>query len=252
MLKIAVVGAAGRMGKSVCEAVRQAPDLELVAQLDSGDDISVGSLNGAQVTVEFTVPAVSLTNVKKVLAAGSHVVVGTTGWNEEKYRAVAACCEESQKHAFIAPNFAMSAVLVMEFARLAAPYFESVEVVETHHPDKVDAPSGTAITTADIIAQARKDAGLGQIPDATESELTGARGAKVQDINVHALRIRGATAHQQVIFGNLGEMLQLTTDCFGRESFMPGVLLAVRKIEQYPGLTIGLDKLLQLGSGNDR
>ncbi|MDY5129156.1 4-hydroxy-tetrahydrodipicolinate reductase [Actinotignum urinale] len=246
MKKVAVVGAAGRMGRTVCEAVNSADDMELVAQLDAGDPITAHNLNGAEVAVEFTVPTVSEDNVHALLKAGVNVVVGTTGWTAEKHARAQKTAKETGKNVLIASNFGLSAVFTMLFAEKAAPYFESVEIIELHHPDKVDAPSGTAATTAVAVVEARKNAGVPASPDATELDPKGARGANLDGVHVHAVRLRGLNAHEEVLLGNPGEQLVIRQDSFNRESFMPGVLLAVRQIEDYPGLTIGLDKMMDI------
>ncbi len=245
-MKVAVIGARGRMGATVCEAVSKAEDMELVAMLDAGDEISVQSLAGAEVAVEFTLPSASLANTLALLEAGANVVVGTTGWDEFSLQAAATKAKDVGKSVLIAPNFGLSAVLLMSFARQAARYFESAEIIEFHHPHKVDAPSGTALTTAREIAAARAAAGLGEGPDATESDPLGARGAVVEGVHVHAIRARGLNAHEEVIFGNPGEQLVIRQDSFDRTSFMPGVLLAVRNVGKRPGLTYGLGALLDL------
>ncbi|WP_201288732.1 4-hydroxy-tetrahydrodipicolinate reductase [Actinomyces sp. zg328] len=245
MIRVAVVGAAGRMGSTVCQAVEEADGLELVARLDAGDTISAETLGGADVAVDFTVPTVTEANVHALIDAGVDVVVGTTGWDEDSYARVRehlARPEAAGRSVLIAPNFALSAVLAMRFAALAAPYFESVEIIELHHPNKVDAPSGTAVATAQAIAAARAAAS----PDATESDPLGARGGLVDGVRVHAVRLRGLTAHEEVLLGNPGEQLTLRTDSFDRSSFMPGVVLAVREIGSREGLTIGLGPLINL------
>lgn len=250
MIKVSVVGAQGRMGSHVVDAVRGAEDTELALALDAGDDLTMITPSNTDVAVEFTVPAVSLTNVLMLVNQGVNVVVGTTGWTDDKLAQV----REALKHApkpdqavFIAPNFAISAVLADYFATLAARYFESAEVIELHHPTKVDAPSGTALHTAHGIAAARKAAGLGPVPDATQTD-DGSRGQVVDGIHVHAVRLRGLNAHEEVLFGNAGEQLVIRADSFDRTSFMPGVLLAVRKLAEggHAGLTIGLDHFLDL------
>lgn len=248
-IRVAVVGAAGRMGSAVCQAVEDAEGLELVARLDAGDALTAETLGGAEVAVDFTVPSVTEGNVHALIDAGVDVVVGTTGWTEESYGRVRehlAKPEAAGRSVLIAPNFALSAVLAMGFAAKAARFFESAEVIEFHHPNKVDAPSGTAIATARGIAAARAEAGLGPVPDATSSDPDGARGAVVDGIHVHAVRLRGLTAHEEVVLGNPGEQLTIRTDSFDRASFMPGVVLAVREVGGREGLTIGLDKLLDL------
>jgi len=244
--RVAVLGARGRMGTTVCAAVDAAPDLALVARLDVGDDVAM--LGGtADVAVDFTVPAATEANVHALVEAGVHAVVGTTGWTSD-------ALDRVREHVtavpgvgvLVAPNFALSAVLAMRFAAQAAPYFDSVEVVELHHPDKVDAPSGTAIHTARLVAAARRSAGRGPSPDATETSLPGARGADVDGVRVHAVRLRGLVAHEEVLLGNPGEQLTIRTDSFDRSSFMPGVLLAVRSVGRLPGLNVGLDAVLDL------
>lgn len=247
MLKVAVIGAKGRMGSQVCAAVSAAPDMELVAQLDRDDDITAG-LRRAQAThaVDFTIPANAEANVLAALQAETHVVVGTTGWSEDAYQRVRQAAQAADRSVLIAPNFAISAVLAMKFAAAAAPYFESVEVLEMHHPDKLDAPSGTAIATAKGIAAARETAGAPAFPDHTESDPQGTRGGKIAGVPVHAVRLRGLYAHEEILLGNPGEQLVVRTDCFDRVSFMPGVLLGLRKVAAFPGLTIGLEPLLGL------
>ena len=240
MIRVSVVGAKGRMGSHVVAAVEGAADMQLALALDAGDDLTAISPENTDVVVEFTVPSVALVNV----------VVGTTGWTEDKLNQVSAALTEAgnpDQSVFIAPNFAISAVLADHFARVAAPYFESAEVVELHHPNKVDAPSGTAIHTAQGIAEARAAAGLGPVPDATETD-GGSRGQVIDGVHVHAVRLRGLNAHEEVLFGNAGEQLTIRADSFDRISFMPGVLLAVRNVDGagHPGLTVGLDKFLDL------
>jgi 4-hydroxy-tetrahydrodipicolinate reductase len=244
--KVAVVGAAGRMGATVCAAVEAATDLELVARLDAGDDL--GDLGGADVAVEFTVPDASPGNVAHCIQHGVHVVVGTTGWTDERLAAVREQLgEDPQVGVLVAPNFAIGAVLMMAFAERAAPYFESVEVVELHHPDKVDAPSGTAARTAGLVGAARERAGLGPVPDATREDPDGARGARVHGVPVHSVRLRGLVAHQEVLLGGPGELLTLRHDSLDRASFMTGVLHGVREVGRHPGLTVGLEHYLDLG-----
>lgn len=243
--KVAVIGAKGRMGATACEAVEGADDLELVGRFDEGDDL--GDLGGAEVVVDFTVLAASESNVRHCVERGVHVVVGTSGWTDE--RAARLRTEVEAKGGvgvLIAPNFAIGAVLMMQFAKQAARFYESVEVVELHHPRKVDAPSGTATRTAELIAAAREEAGLGAVPDATTDDPDGARGASVEGIAVHAVRLRGLVAHQEVLLGNEGEMLTIRHDSFDRVSFMPGVLAGVRGVAEHPGVTVGLEHVLGL------
>jgi len=236
MINVTVLGASGRMGTTVTRAVEAAADMALVADLAH-----------AQVAVEFTVPAASEGNVHRLIDAGVHAVVGTSGWTDDALARVREHLATAPGvGVLIAPNFALSAVLSMRFAALAAPYFESVEIVELHHPDKLDAPSGTALHTAKGVAAARSAKGVGPSPDATASDPGGARGAVVEGIHVHAVRLRGLTAHEEVLLGNPGEQLTIRTDSFDRSSFMPGVLLGIREVANHPGLTVGLDGYLAL------
>ena len=247
MIPVAVVGAAGRMGTTVCEAVEAAPDLELVARYDLGDDLTTVVKTPARVAVEFSVPDAVEANVHVLLDAGLHVVVGATGWTPEALDRVRDhLAKRPDQGVLIAPNFAIGMVLAMKFAAMAAPFFESAEVVELHHPNKVDAPSGTAKSTAAGIAQARAAAGLGPMPDATTMGFE-ARGTDLSGVHVHAVRLRGLVAHEEVLFGNPGEMLTIRHDSFDRISFMPGVLIGIRKVASRPGLTVGLDAYLDLG-----
>jgi 4-hydroxy-tetrahydrodipicolinate reductase len=244
-IAVAVIGAAGRMGSTVCQAVEAADDLELVGRFDLGDEL--GELAGADVAVEFSTPDASVGNVLYCVRLGVHAVVGTTGWTEHKLDRVRWALETSPgTGVLIAPNFSLGAVLMMRFAAQAARFYESAEVVELHHPDKVDAPSGTAARTARLIAEQRKDSGLPPVPDATTTALEGARGADIDGVRVHAVRLRGLVAHQEVLLGGPGEQLTIRHDSFDRVSFMPGVLLGVRRIGAMPGLTVGLEPLLEL------
>jgi 4-hydroxy-tetrahydrodipicolinate reductase len=246
-VKVAVVGAAGRMGTETCRAVGAADDLELVARIDREGSLRDAADAGAEVVVDFTVPDAVMQNIEQALALGIHVVVGTSGFDDARLAQVRSLVDAAPGlGVVVAPNFALGAVLLMRFAREAAAHFTSVEVVETHHPDKVDAPSGTAIHTARVIAQARADAGVAQAPDATERSLDGARGAVVDGIPVHSVRLRGAVAHEEVVLGNAGEILTLRHDSLDRAGFMPGVLLAIREVASRPGLTVGLEPLLGL------
>ena len=207
MVRVSVVGAKGRMGSHVVDAVNGAQDMQLAFALDAGDDLMRITPENTDVVVEFTVPSVSLDNVLALVKRGVDVVVGTTGWTDERLAKVTAALAEAPRGdqaVFIAPNFAISAVLADYFAKVAAPYFESAEVIELHHPTKVDAPSGTAIHTARAIADARKAAGLGAMPDATETD-GGSRGQVVDGVHVHAVRLRGLNAHEEVLLGNAGK-----------------------------------------------
>jgi len=245
VIKVSVIGAAGRMGSTVCRTVEAAPDTELVGRYDMGDDL--GDLGRADVVVEFSVPGAAASNVAYCVDRGRHVVVGTTGWTQAALSAVSSqLTDKPGVGVLIAPNFAIGAILMMSFAQQAARFYESVEIVELHHPDKVDAPSGTATRTASLIARARQDGGLGDVPDATSSDPGGARGARVDGIPVHALRLRGLVAHQEVLLGAAGELLTIRHDSFDRVSFMPGVMAGVRQVGDHPGLTVGLENYLGL------
>ncbi|MBI9115525.1 4-hydroxy-tetrahydrodipicolinate reductase [Sanguibacter sp. YZGR15] len=243
-----MLGAHGRMGRTVCEAVDAAPDLELVARLDAGDDVASLTSDAVDVAVDFTVPGATEANVHALVDAGIHAVVGTTGWTDESRTSVREHLGRAggDVGVLLAPNFGLSAVLAMRFAAQAARYFESVEVIELHHPEKVDAPSGTARHTAAAIAAARAEAGLGAAPDATEAGWD-ARGADVDGVRVHAVRLRGLVAHEEILLGNPGEQLVIRQDSFDRASFMPGVLLGIREVVRRPGLTVGLENVLELG-----
>lgn len=245
-IRVAVLGAKGRMGSEVCRAVEAAGDTELVAALDLGDDLA--ALDGADVAVDFTHPDAALGNVRACVTRGVAPVVGTSGFDAAKFDAVRAILDEhGSGSVLVAPNFGVGAVLMMHFAGQAARFFDSAEVVELHHAGKVDAPSGTAARTASVIAAARAQAGAGDVPDATTTDPGGARGAVVDGVHVHAVRMPGMVAHQEVILGSAdGEVLTLRHDSMNRSSFMPGVLLAVRGVQERPGLTIGLEPLLGL------
>ncbi|MCZ7416181.1 MULTISPECIES: 4-hydroxy-tetrahydrodipicolinate reductase [unclassified Streptomyces] len=246
-LRVAVIGAKGRMGAEAVQAVEAAEDLELVAALGRGDRLETLTEAGAQVAVELTHPDSVMANVEFCVRNGVHAVVGTTGWTDERLATLRAQLADSpDTGVLIAPNFGIGAVLTMRFARQAARFFDSVEVVELHHPGKADAPSGTAVRTAQLIAEARREAGCAPQPDATATALEGARGADVDGVPVHAVRLRGLVAHQEVLLGGEGEMLTIRHDSLHRSSFMPGVLLGVRRVPSTPGLTFGLEHFLDL------
>ncbi|QVQ53651.1 4-hydroxy-tetrahydrodipicolinate reductase [Spiractinospora alimapuensis] len=246
MIRVGVLGAKGRMGSEVVRAVSEAEDMTFVAGVDTGGDRS--ALSSADVVVDFTLPDGVMDNLRWLIDNGIHAVVGTTGFDEARIAELRELLERTPgSRVLIAPNFGIGAVLMMHFAAKAAPYFDSAEVVETHHPRKVDAPSGTAVRTAQLMAEARDRAGSPPMPDATTDELPGARGADVDGIRVHALRMAGHIAHQEVVFGGHGETLRIRHDSMSRESFMPGVLLGVREVDRLPEpLTIGLEPLLGL------
>ncbi|MBP2702821.1 4-hydroxy-tetrahydrodipicolinate reductase [Microbispora sp. RL4-1S] len=245
MIKVGVLGARGRVGVEVCRAVEAAEDLELVAAVDKDD--SLDALAKAEVVVDFTHPDVVMANLEWCIGRGIHTVVGTTGFDAARLDTVRGWLARNPgTNALIAPNFGIAAVLMMHFAQQAARHFESVEIVELHHPNKADAPSGTARRTAELVARARREAGLGASPDATTTQLDGARGATVDGVHVHAVRLGGLIAHQEVLLGGEGETLTIRHDTMSRASFTPGVLLGVRRVPGLDGLTVGLESLLDL------
>jgi 4-hydroxy-tetrahydrodipicolinate reductase len=246
VIKVGVLGAKGRMGGEVCRSVSGAPDMILAATADIGDPRE--SLAGADVIVDFTHPGAVMDNLRWCIGQGKDTVVGTSGFGEDRLAVVRSWLEDAPAtRVLIAPNFSIGAVLMMRFAAKAARFFESAEIIELHHAGKVDAPSGTAARTASLVAAARSDAGFGPPPDATTTSLDGARGADVAGIHVHAVRLAGLVAHQEVLFGGHGETLTIRHDSIDRASFMPGVLTAVRGVRSLDtGLTVGLDALLGL------
>jgi 4-hydroxy-tetrahydrodipicolinate reductase len=246
-IRVGVLGAKGRMGSIVSAAVRDAADLDLVAEVDLGDSLDALTDAGAEVVVDFTRPDAVMANLQWCIGQGLHVVVGTTGFDAARLDELRSwLASVPGVGVFVAPNFGIGAVLMMAFAEKAARHFESAEIIELHHANKIDAPSGTARRTAERIAAARREGGLGSMPDATSSSLAGARGADVDGVRVHAIRLSGLVAHQEVLFGGHGETLTLRHDSLDRVSFMPGVLLAVRRVGLLPGLTVGLESLLDL------
>ncbi|MER7695655.1 MULTISPECIES: 4-hydroxy-tetrahydrodipicolinate reductase [unclassified Streptomyces] len=246
-LRVAVLGAKGRIGSEAVTAIEAADDLELVAALGRGDKLETLADTGAQAVVELTTPASVMGNLDFCVRHGIHAVVGTTGWTDERLAQLTTWLAGSpETGVLIAPNFSIGAVLTMKFAERAARYFESVEVVELHHPNKADAPSGTATRTAQLIAAARAEAGSAAQPDATTTALDGARGADVDGVPVHAIRLRGLLAHQEVLLGGEGETLTIRHDSLHHSSFMPGILLGVRRVVTTPGLTFGLEHFLDL------
>jgi len=244
MIKVGVLGARGRMGSEVVKAITEASDLELVAALDLGDSLDTLVSKGAQVVVDFTTPDSVMANLEFLIGKNIHAVIGTTGFDDVRIAKIKSLLASSKSGVLIAPNFAIGAVLMMEFATKAAKYFESAEIIELHHPNKVDAPSGTAARTAELMSKSRKEAGLAPMPDATTSSLDGARGATVGDIPVHSVRLRGLVAHQEVLLGGIGETLSIRHDSIDRVGFMPGVLLGVRQVVSHPGLTFGLENFM--------
>ncbi len=247
MTRVAVLGAKGRMGSTSAAAIDEAEGLDLVASIDVGDDLGLITEAEAQAALVFTTPDVAFDQARWCIEHGIHVVIGTSGFGDDKVRELAeVVAGNPEVGAIVVPNFSIGAVLMMRFAATAAPFFESVEVIEMHHPDKVDAPSGTAVRTAEIIAEAREQAGSSALPDATTTDPDGARGAKVSGIPVHAVRARGFIASQEVVLGDVGEIFSIRHDSSSRESFMPGVVAALRWIPEHPGVTVGLDEVLGL------
>lgn len=245
MIKVGVLGARGRMGAEVVAAVEAATDCQLVAALDLGDSLDQLISSGAQVVVDFTTPDSVMANLEFLITHKIHAVVGTTGFDDSRMAKLKSLSSaHPEVGILIAPNFAIGAVLMMEFASKAAKYFESAEIIELHHPNKVDAPSGTASRTAGLIAAARNEAKLPAMPDATSTSLEGARGALVADVPVHSVRLRGLVAHQEVLFGGLGETLSIRHDSLDRAGFMPGVLLGIRSVISRPGVTFGLEHFM--------
>jgi len=244
-IRVGVLGARGRMGAEVVKAVNNSTDLELVAELDLGDSLDQLLSSKAQVVVDFTTPDSVMKNLEFLIQNNIHAVVGTTGFDAARIDSLSKeLSKQPEVGVLIAPNFAIGAVLMMEFAEKAARYFDSAEIIEMHHPAKVDAPSGTAARTAELMTQARKDSKKTPMPDATKQSLDGARGSKVGDIPIHSIRAQGLVAHQEVLLGGVGETLTIRHDSLDRAGFMPGVLLGVRSVINHPGLTHGLDKFM--------
>jgi 4-hydroxy-tetrahydrodipicolinate reductase len=247
VIKVGVLGARGRMGQEVCRAIKSTNDLELVTEIDLNDSLETLKSSKADVIVDFTTPDVVMGNLKFAIENGIHAVVGTTGFDATRLDTLKKLLAANPRvGVLIAPNFALSAVLMMKFAKSAAKYFESAEIIELHHPEKVDAPSGTASRTAELINEARREANLGKMPDKTAKSLDGARGAKIGEVPIHSVRLRGLVAHQEVLFGDKGELLTIRHDSLDRSGYMPGVLVGVREVSSNPGLTVGLEHYLKL------
>ena len=262
MVKVLVTGACGRMGQAVVKAVLDDKDLELVAAVDLKGGMDAGTAAGTapcgvvvstelskaiqetkpEVMVDFTRPDVVFENAMTAIKLGVSPVIGTTGLSEEAKNEIKKLAEEKKGPVFIAPNFAIGAVLMMLMARQAAKYLPDVEIIELHHDKKLDAPSGTAVQTAQLIQEVREAHKQGH-PDEKE-KMTGARGAEYEGIRIHSVRLPGYVAHQEVIFGGLGQTLTIRHDSLDRESFMPGVVLACKKVRSLSGLTVGLEKIL--------
>ena len=245
-MKVAVLGAKGRMGAETVAAIENTSDLTLSSALDLGDSLDQLIKTGTEVVIDFTHPDSVMKNLEFAINNGIHVVVGTTGFDDKKLSELKNLLSKSpQVGALIAPNFGLGAVLMMQFSQKAAQYFESVEIIELHHANKVDAPSGTAIRTAELITDARKQSKKGEMPDASKTIIPGARGAKVGDVPIHSVRSHGYVAHQEVIFGDSGETLTIRHDSINRTGFMPGVLIGVRNVAKHPGLTVGLENYME-------
>ena len=244
MTRVAVLGALGRMGSLSAAAIEADAELELISRIDIGDDLNALLDQGIDVALDFTAPEAALGNIEWAVANGINLVVGTSGFDQSKIDKVTALVADKDVSVIIVPNFSIGAVLMMKFAQIAAPYFESTEIIEMLHPDKVDAPSGTAIRSAQLIAQARERAGLGAVPDATATDPAGARGGKVAGIPVHAIRARGYVASQEVLFCGLGETLAIRHDSNDRVSFMPGVIAAIKAAPNLQGVHVGLEAIL--------
>ena len=245
-MKVAVLGSKGRMGAETVAAIESASDLTLSSALDLGDSLDQLIKTGTEVIVDFTHPDSVMKNLEFAITNGIHVVVGTTGFDDKKLSELKNLLSKNTKvGALIAPNFGLGAVLMMQFSQKAAQYFESVEIIELHHANKVDAPSGTAIRTAELITDARKQSKKGAMPDASKTIIPGARGAKVGDVPIHSVRSHGYVAHQEVIFGDAGETLSIRHDSINRAGFMPGVLIGVRNVAKHPGLTVGLENYME-------
>jgi 4-hydroxy-tetrahydrodipicolinate reductase len=246
-IRVGVLGALGRMGSEACRAIEAADGLELVAQVDIDDTLHQITSTDADVVVDFTRPDVVMDNLRWCVEHGVDAVVGTSGFDDDRLDQVRGWLAAAPTvGVLVVPNFSIGAVLMMRFAAQAARFFESAEITELHHPDKADAPSGTALRTAGMIAAARAESGRSPMPDATSSEVTGARGADVEGVRVHSVRLRGLVAHQEVLLGGVGETLSIRHDSLDRASFMPGVVAAVRAVGGRPGLTVGLDDVLDL------
>lgn len=245
-MKVAVLGAKGRMGTETVAAIESSGDLILSSALDLGDSLEQLVKTGTEVMVDFTHPESVMENLEFAISNGIHVVVGTTGFDDKKLAVLKELLAKNPKvGALIAPNFGLGAVLMMQFSQTAAKYFESVEIIELHHANKVDAPSGTAIRTAEMITDARKQSKKSAMPDASKTIISGARGAKVGDVPIHSVRSHGYVAHQEVIFGDAGETLSIRHDSINRAGFMPGVLIGVRNVAKHPGLTVGLENYME-------
>lgn len=246
VIRVGVVGANGKMGAAVVAAVQADSECELVAAIDVDDSLEELTRARCEVVVDFTNPLVVMDNLAFCIKHGIDAVVGTSGFTPERVATLSLwASQRANARVLIAPNFSMGAVLMIAFAGIAAPYFESVEIIESHHPEKIDAPSGTAVFTAETIAAARKGSAPG--PDATQAQDMGARGKVIEGVPIHSVRLRGLVAHQEVVFGGVGETLTIKHDSLSRDSFMQGVLLAIKEIGHIDGVVVGLENVLPLG-----
>ena len=246
-IRVAVVGAKGRMGQEVCRAIRSDKELELVAEIDLNDSLTGAVEKKAEVIVDFTNASAAVKTAEFAIANGINLVIGTTGFEKKNFAEIEELLSRNPKvGVLIAPNFAISAILMMRFAATAAKYFDSAEIIEFHHPEKLDAPSGTAVRTAELMTEARDSVKKSPMPDKTTKTIPGARGGKVGDIPVHSIRMAGLVAHQEVIFGEMGETLTIRHDSLDRSGYMPGVLLACKEVKKHPGLNVGLESYLEL------
>lgn len=247
VMRVGVLGAHGKLGSAIVAGLSESDEVDVVARIGSTDRLESLLDSGVEAVVDVTTPDAVMGNLDFCVSHGIHAVVGTTGFDDERLATLRdRLAGAPSVGVLIAPNFSIGAILMMRFAAQAAPFFESVEIVELHHPTKADAPSGTARRTAELVASARRDAGLGPVPDATSTQLDGARGAVVDGIHVHGLRIRGLVAHQEVVVGSAGETLTIRHDSLDRASFVPGVLAGLRGVARHPGLTVGLESYLDL------
>jgi len=242
--KVGVIGASGRMGSEVCAAVEADDELELVARAGKDDSLEVLVESGAEVAVEFSTPDSVKDNAAFCLGRGIHTVVGATGLTSDDLEDLRALAKANGSKCFVAPNFAVGAVLMMQFAAQASPHFDSAEITERHGRQKLDAPSGTSLRTAALMNEARSEPW--DAPTSGTETLSGARGGDVDGVRIHSLRTSGSVAHQEVILGALGQTLTIRHDSLDRSSFMPGVLLAVKRVDSLEDLTVGLERLLDL------
>lgn len=244
MIKVGVIGAIGRMGSETCRAIEAEDDLDLAARVGSNDSLDGLIEAGVQVAVEFTTPNTVHDNVRFCIDRGIHCVVGATGLTDAQLHELDEFADERGVGVFVAPNFALGAVLMMRFAAQAARYYDWAEIIERHHEKKLDAPSGTALRTVEMMGRARNKPW--ERPEKDKESLAGARGGDASGVRVHSLRLPGSVAHQEVILGSTGETLTIRHDSLDRSSFMPGVILSIRRVSDLRGVTVGLENLLDI------